>query len=70
MRGNSQNKGKQSYIVPAWSREAGFCLGQKAAEEKNNEITAITELLEKLQIKRQIVTVDAMETRKLPVYFK
>ena len=64
MRGNSQNKGKPSHIVSAWSKEDGFCLGQKAVEEKSNEITAIPELLEKLQIKGQIVTIDAIGTQK------
>ena len=43
--------------MSAWSKEDGFCLRQKAVEEKSNEITAIPELLEKLQIKGQIVTV-------------
>jgi len=65
MRRNSQNKGKSCHIVSAWSKEDGFCLGQKAVEEKSNEITAIPELLEKLQIKGQIVTIDAMGTQKI-----
>ena len=64
MRGNSEKKGKPAHIVSAWSKEDGFCLGQKAIEEKSNEITAIPELLEKLQIKGQIVTIDAMGTQK------
>lgn len=64
MRGNSQNNEKPSHIVSAWSKEDGFCLGQKAVEEKSNEITAIPELLEKLQIKGQIITIDAMGTQK------
>jgi len=64
MRGNSQNKEKPSHIVSAWSKEDGFCLGQKAVEEKTNEITAIPELLDKLQLKGQIMTIDAMGTQK------
>lgn len=64
MRGNSQNKEKPSHIVSAWSKEDGFCLGQKAVEEKTNEITAIPDLLEKLQVKGQVVTIDAMGTQK------
>ena len=39
-------------------------LGQKAVEEKSNEITAIPELLEKIQIKGQVITSDAMGTQK------
>lgn len=64
MRRNSQNKERPSHIVSAWSKEDGFCLGQKAVEEKSNEITAIPELLEKIQIKGQIITIDAMGTQK------
>lgn len=48
MCGNSQKEQKPSHIVSAWSKEDGFCLGQKAVEEKSNEITAIPDLLEKL----------------------
>lgn len=48
------------HIVSIWSGEDGFCLGQKAVSEKSNEITAIPELLGKIQIKGQIVTIDAM----------
>ncbi len=64
MRGNKRNGEKPSHVVSAWSKEDGFCLGQKAVKEKSNEITAIPELLKKLQIKGQIVTIDAMGTQK------
>ena len=60
MRSNKQGKEKPSHIVTAWSREDGFSLGQKAVSEKSNEITAIPELIERLQIKGQIITIDAM----------
>ena len=64
MRGNGGKDGRASHVVSAWSKEDGFCLGQKATEEKSNEITAIPELLDKVQIKGQIVTIDAMGTQK------
>lgn len=64
MRSNKRKEGKPSHIVSAWSREDGFCLGQKAVNEKSNEITAIPELLDKIQIKGQIITIDAMGTQK------
>ena len=38
-------------------------LDKKAVEEKSNEIVAIPELLDKIQIKGQIVTIDAMGTQ-------
>ena len=61
---NKRKEEKPSHIVSAWSKEDGFCLGQKALEEKSNEITAIPELLEKIQIKGQVITIDAMGTQK------
>ena len=63
MRGNQQKGTKASHIISAWSKEDGYSLGQKAVEEKSNEITAIPELLEKIQIKGQIITIDAMGTQ-------
>lgn len=63
MRSNKSGKGKPSHIVSAWSREDGFCIGQKAVDEKSNEITAIPDLLDKLQIKGNIITIDAMGTQ-------
>ena len=64
MRSNKRKNGRPSHIVTAWSREDGFSLGQKAVEEKSNEITAIPELLDKVQIKGQVVTIDAMGHRQ------
>ena len=60
---NKKRGEKSSHIVSAWSKEDGFCLGQKAVEEKSNEITAIPELLDKIQVKGQVVTIDAMGTQ-------
>ena len=37
-----------------------FCVGEKLAARKSNEITAIPELLNMLNIKEQIITIDAM----------
>lgn len=63
MCGNTQNGSKASHIVSAWCDEDGFCLGQVAVEEKSNEITAIPRLLHRINIKGQIVTIDAMGTQ-------
>ncbi|MEY8238414.1 ISAs1 family transposase [Lachnospiraceae bacterium 66-29] len=60
---NKRQGEKPTHIVSAWSKEDGFSLGQKAVEEKSNEITAIPELLEKIQIKGEVVTIDAMGTQ-------
>jgi predicted transposase YbfD/YdcC len=44
--------------------ENGFCLGQKRVDEKSNEIMAIPDLLDDLNIKGHIITTDAMGTQK------
>lgn len=48
------------HMVSAWANKAGMSLGQVKTEEKSNEITAIPVLLEMLEIKGCIVTIDAM----------
>jgi len=50
-------------LVSAFSAEYGLVIGQLACEEKSNEITAIPKLLEMLEIKGCIVTIDAMGTQ-------
>lgn len=52
------------HLVTAWSSENGLTLGQVACEEKSNEITAIPELLQLLNLKGSTVTIDAMGTQK------
>lgn len=37
MRSNKRGNKKTSHIVSTWSKEDGFCLGQKAVEEKNGQ---------------------------------
>ena len=61
-RGNGSKKQKANHIVSAVD-EKGFCLGQKRVEEKTNEIKAIPELLDCLNIKGTIITTDAMGTQ-------
>lgn len=39
--------------------------GSESGDEKSNEITAILELLDNIQIKGQMVTIDAMGTQKV-----
>ena len=51
-------------MVSAWASKNGITLGQVKTEEKSNEITAIPELLELLEIKGCIVTIDAMGCQK------
>jgi predicted transposase YbfD/YdcC len=52
------------HSVSVWASEFGLSLGQVACAEKSNEITAIPELLQLVDIKGAIVTIDAMGTQK------
>jgi len=52
------------HIVSAWASEEGLALGQVATEEKSNEITAIPQLLEQIDLKDALVTIDAMGCQK------
>lgn len=52
------------HIVSAWASEEGIALGQVATEEKSNEITAIPQLLEQIELKDSLVTMDAMGCQK------
>ena len=51
------------HLVHAWSVENNLCLGQYRTAHKSNEITAIPELLDIIEISGSIVTIDAMGTQ-------
>jgi predicted transposase YbfD/YdcC len=46
-------------MVSAWAVRGGISLGQLATAEKSNEIMAIPELLEQIDIRDTVVTIDA-----------
>jgi predicted transposase YbfD/YdcC len=52
------------HLVSAWASEEGLALGQVAAADKSNEITAIPVLLKQISLKDTIVTIDAMGCQK------
>lgn len=52
------------HIVSAWATESGIALGQLATEEKSNEITAIPELLDSIDVSGTVITIDAIATQK------
>ena len=52
------------HLVSAWASEHGLALGQVATEEKSNEITAIPELIDRIDVKGTVVTIDAMGCQK------
>ena len=47
------------HLVSAWAKRHGISLGQLATEEKSNEITAIPQLLEHLNLEKAVVMIDA-----------
>jgi predicted transposase YbfD/YdcC len=65
MRG-AKSHGKKSaiHMVSAWACENNLVLGQIKVNEKSNEITAIPNLLEILDIESSIITIDAMGCQK------
>ncbi len=52
------------HVVSAWASETGISLGQLATDEKSNEITAIPELLDAIDLDDAVVTIDAMGCQK------
>lgn len=52
------------FLVSAWSVQQGISLGQLATEEKSNEITAIPELIENIDVAGATVTIDAAGCQK------
>ncbi len=48
------------HMVSAWATQQSLTLGQVKTDEKSNEITAIPQLLELLNLNGCIVTIDAM----------
>jgi predicted transposase YbfD/YdcC len=64
-RSHDRSKGLGAlHSVSVWASEFGLSLGQVACAEKSNEITAIPDLLQLVDIKGSIVTIDAMGTQK------
>ena len=61
-RGNRNKNQKPNHIVTA-VREDGLSITEELVQEKTNEITAIPNLLKRIEIKNCIVTIDAMGTQ-------
>lgn len=52
------------HLVSAWATANGLTLGQVAVDAKSNEITAIPQLIELLDLKGCVVTIDAAGCQK------
>lgn len=53
------------HLVSAWATQANLTLGEVAVDGKSNEITAIPRLLELLDLKGALVTIDAIGCQKV-----
>lgn len=58
------NGGNTPYIVSAFLSDVGISVGQVKVDDKSNEITAIPELIELLDIEGKIITIDAIGTQE------
>jgi predicted transposase YbfD/YdcC len=52
------------HLVSAWATTNGITLGQVAVDAKSNEVTAIPELLQLLDLQECVVTIDAAGCQK------
>jgi predicted transposase YbfD/YdcC len=52
------------HVVNAWANHVNFCLGQVSVDSKANEIPAVRELLDILNLEGAVVTADAMHCQK------
>ncbi len=59
-----KNKLGALFLVSAWSVEKSVSLGQLATDAKSNEITAIPELIDNIDVAGAIVTIDAAGCQK------
>ena len=60
VRGSHNGTPAMTHLVSAWHSKAGLVLGQVRTAAKSNEITAIPELLDALDVAGATVTIDAM----------
>jgi predicted transposase YbfD/YdcC len=60
-RSHDKAKGKKAiYMVSAWASENSLVLGQQKVDDRSNEITAVPQLLDMLEVAGCIVITDAM----------
>lgn len=63
-RGTVQENGRNPDIVSAYSFNTGITLATEACQEKSNEIKAVPQLIDKIDITGKVVTADAMSMQK------
>ena len=63
-RGTVMENGRNPDIVSAYSFKTGIILATEACQEKSNEIKAVPQLVDKIDVSGKIVTADAMSMQK------
>lgn len=62
---NPKTRGNKGlYVLNAWVSKHKLCIGQKKVGAKTNEITAIPELLDELEVSGSTITIDAIGCQK------
>ncbi|NCC85867.1 MAG: ISAs1 family transposase [Clostridia bacterium] len=64
IRGSGNGVHKPYHVISAFAAENQLTLGELAVDEKSNEITAVPQLLELVDVRGAIVTTDAMSCQK------
>ena len=55
------------HVASAWANKTGIVLGQMRVDEKSNEITAVPQLLDLIEVENCVFTSDAMSCQKKTV---
>ncbi len=67
VRGSHNGQSRMAHLVSAWHTKQGLVLAQVKTAAKSNEITAIPELLDALDVQGAIITIDAMGCQRTVV---
>lgn len=67
LRGAKDGSGRQVHLLSAFLHRQGVVVAQKQVAAKSNEITAVPDLLEDIDIQGRVITADAMHTQKKTV---
>ena len=62
--GTADDENRAIHMVSAWANKQRLVLGQIKTDDKSNEITAVPQLLDMLNIENCIITADAMNCQK------
>jgi predicted transposase YbfD/YdcC len=64
VRGSKGEEGRALHVLSAFLTDAQTVIGEVTCDEKSNEITAIPELLDMLNVQKSIITIDAMGAQR------